>query len=115
MEMTLVGRSYEGLGDHAVDIARRVVYLTGSAPRQLSPLSEHVHGSQQARKLGAETDSDLGFNHSERVTGIEPALSAWESVPSRPVMRPDLRSGLSASDRDRPLVTRVNGPEIIST
>jgi phosphate transport system protein len=57
MEMTLVGRSYEGLGDHAVDIARRVVYLTGSAPRQLSPLSEYVHGSQQARKLGAETDS----------------------------------------------------------
>jgi phosphate transport system protein len=26
MEMTLVGRSYEGLGDHAVDIARRVAF-----------------------------------------------------------------------------------------
>jgi hypothetical protein len=38
----------------------------------------------------------------ERVTGIEPALSAWESVPSGPVMRADLRVGLSASDvRDR--------------
>ena len=46
----------------------------------------------------------------ERVTGIEPALSAWESVPSGPIMRPDLRGGVSASDRDRPLVTGVNGP-----
>jgi hypothetical protein len=48
----------------------------------------------------------------ERVTGIEPALSAWESVPSGPVVRLDLRSGLSASDRERPLITRVNGPAI---
>jgi Phage integrase family len=46
----------------------------------------------------------------ERVTGIEPALSAWESVPSGPIMRPDLRCGVSASDRERPLVTGVNGP-----
>jgi phosphate transport system protein len=34
MEMTLVARFYERLGDHAVNIARRVVYLAGSAPRQ---------------------------------------------------------------------------------
>ena len=46
----------------------------------------------------------------ERVTGIEPALSAWEAVPSGPVTWPDLRCGLSASDRERPLVTGVNGP-----
>jgi hypothetical protein len=46
----------------------------------------------------------------ERVTGIEPALSAWEAVPSEPVMWPDLRRGLSVSDRERPLVTGVNGP-----
>ena len=31
MEMTLVARSYERLADHAVNIARRVVYLAGSA------------------------------------------------------------------------------------
>jgi phosphate transport system protein len=31
MEMTLVARSYERLGDHAVNIARRVVYLAGTA------------------------------------------------------------------------------------
>ncbi len=31
MEMTLVARSYERLGAHAVNIARRVVYLAGSA------------------------------------------------------------------------------------
>jgi phosphate transport system protein len=29
MEMTLVGRYYERLGDHSVNIARRVVYLAG--------------------------------------------------------------------------------------
>ena len=32
MEMTLVARFYERLGDHAVIIARRVVYLAGAAP-----------------------------------------------------------------------------------
>ena len=31
MEMTLVGRSYERLGAHAVNISRRVIYLAGSA------------------------------------------------------------------------------------
>jgi phosphate transport system protein len=33
MEMTLVARFYERLGDHAVNIARRVVYLAGSPPQ----------------------------------------------------------------------------------
>jgi phosphate transport system protein len=32
MEMTLVARCYERLGDHAVNIARRVIYLAGSTP-----------------------------------------------------------------------------------
>ena len=39
-------------------------------------------------------------------------LSAWESVPSGPVTWPDLRGGVSASDRGRPLVTGVNGPAL---
>ena len=34
MEMTLVARFYERLGDHAVNIARRVVYLAGTAKDQ---------------------------------------------------------------------------------
>lgn len=34
MEMTLVARCYERLGDHAVNISRRVVYLAGTQPRQ---------------------------------------------------------------------------------
>ena len=34
MEMTLVARFYERLGDHAVNVARRVVYLAGSQPPQ---------------------------------------------------------------------------------
>jgi phosphate transport system protein len=33
MEMTLVARFYERLADHAVNIARRVVYLAGSGAR----------------------------------------------------------------------------------
>jgi len=33
IEMTLVARFYERLGDHAVNIARRVVYLAGTAHR----------------------------------------------------------------------------------
>jgi len=33
MEMTLVARLYERLGDHAVNIARRVVYLAGPSPQ----------------------------------------------------------------------------------
>jgi len=32
MEMTLVARFYERLGDHAVNIAKRVVYLAGAQP-----------------------------------------------------------------------------------
>ena len=36
----------------------------------------------------------------ERVTGIEPALSAWEAVPSGHVTWPDLRDQLSGSDRE---------------
>jgi phosphate transport system protein len=32
MEMTLVARFYERLGDHAVNVARRVIYLSGSGP-----------------------------------------------------------------------------------
>jgi len=31
MEMTLVARSYERLADHAANVARRVIYLAGSA------------------------------------------------------------------------------------
>jgi phosphate transport system protein len=33
MEMTLIGRCYERLGAHAVNLARRVTYLAGPAPR----------------------------------------------------------------------------------
>jgi phosphate transport system protein len=34
MEMTLVARFYERLADHAVNIARRVIYLAGPAKQQ---------------------------------------------------------------------------------
>ena len=54
--------------------------------------------------------SELRIRGMERVTGIEPALSAWESVQSGLSTWPDLRSRLSVSDRERPLLTGVNGP-----
>ena len=57
-----------------------------------------------------ETSPDLGLSSLERVTRIELALSAWESVPSGPVAWPDLRDGLRVSVRERPFVTEVNGP-----
>jgi phosphate transport system protein len=44
MEMTLVARFYERLGAHAVNIARRVIYLAGSIPEPGSddaPPSDH--------------------------------------------------------------------------
>jgi phosphate transport system protein len=44
MEMTLVARFYERLGDHAVTIARRVVYLAGTAPNQSPPDSDSPPG-----------------------------------------------------------------------
>jgi hypothetical protein len=53
-----------------------------------------------------------GLSLVERVTGIEPAPSAWESLPSGPVRWPDLRRDVSASDRERPLATGVDGPAI---
>jgi hypothetical protein len=61
---------------------------------------------------GRHSENDALAAHSllERVTGIEPALSAWEAVPSGLVTWPDLRGGVSASDRERPLFTGVNGP-----
>ncbi len=34
MEMALVARDYERLGAHAVNIARRVIYLAGTAPHK---------------------------------------------------------------------------------
>jgi phosphate transport system protein len=39
MEMTLVAWFYERLGAHAVNIARRVVYLAGSLPQPIRPVT----------------------------------------------------------------------------
>ena len=63
-----------------------------------------------ATQLHSENITLAACSPLERVTGIEPALSAWEVVPSGPVTWPDLRDRVSASDRERPPVTGVNGP-----
>jgi phosphate transport system protein len=56
MEMTLVARFYERLGDHAVNIARRVVYLAGSAkgdgaPSPGAPLRRSHRPAQPTRPV----------------------------------------------------------------
>jgi hypothetical protein len=45
----------------------------------------------------------------ERMTGIELALSAWESAPLTLDNGPELRIYGSASNREYPLITGVNG------
>ena len=44
-----------------------------------------------------------------RVTGIEPALSTWESVRSWALICPELRSLLSAGHREIPVFAGANG------
>jgi len=46
MEMTLVARFYERLGDHAVNIARRVVYLAGSQSPPDGQAQDESHGEE---------------------------------------------------------------------
>ena len=58
----------------------------------------------------SEVSALAAYFRSERVTRIEPALSAWESVRLRPSTWPDLRVGVSASDRERPLVAGAHRP-----
>jgi hypothetical protein len=53
-----------------------------------------------AQELRSETDTLAACSLLERVTRIELALSAWESVLSGPVTWPDLRDGVSVSDRE---------------
>jgi hypothetical protein len=46
----------------------------------------------------------------ERMTGIEPALSAWEFAESVRFIRPDQQLICSLSVRERPPITAPNGP-----
>jgi phosphate transport system protein len=49
MKMTLVARFYDRLGDHAVNIARRVIYLAGSAH---APAAERISLNSSTRQGG---------------------------------------------------------------
>jgi hypothetical protein len=72
-------------------------------------MARTVHDDPRLVRSGlAEGSLTCGYAV-ERVTRIEPALSAWESVPSRALTCPELRSRLSASDREIPVFTGVNG------
>jgi hypothetical protein len=64
----------------------------GWSRKVLESVPLHASGQQQTainRTITRKLSVRLSFV--ERVTGIEPALSAWESVPSGPVTWPDLR------------------------
>jgi hypothetical protein len=63
----------------------------------------------QVRPKFGSTATGLGGAHPERVTGIEPALSAWESTDFTRNMHRDQHFRGSASDREYPLFTALNG------
>jgi hypothetical protein len=58
----------------------------GEGPAEATAGEWHANATEDQQRLSgtreqqAETGSDLGIHYLERVTGIEPALSAWESV-----------------------------------
>jgi hypothetical protein len=67
MEMTLVARLYERLGAHAVNVARRVIYLAGSG--QAGPLGDKLSAVPVARQ-----DLRQGFHAPAH--GRPPALAS---------------------------------------
>jgi len=78
-----------------------------------------ANGTLMARKIGyrpgvikaqAGEPSLIWAFSLERVTGIEPALSAWGIRQIRAPDRPDLEIRCTASDRDGLCDTGVNGP-----
>jgi len=58
----------------------------------------------------ADKRPELGRHCLERVTGIEPALSAWESNRSRASDMADLGTRHTVGDRDVSFDTGANGP-----
>jgi hypothetical protein len=54
----------------------------------------------------------IGSSHSSlaEFSGGVFALSAWDICAVRPDTPADLRRGIAASDRERSLITRANGP-----
>ena len=77
MEMTLVARFYERLGDHAVNIARRVVYLAGSSA-ELIRRGPRLAGAGSAHPAG-----DVGLGAAvPRV--LEDLLRSGRTPPGRP-------------------------------
>ena len=49
-------------------------------------------------------------SHLERMTGIEPALSAWEFAESVRFIQSEQQIRCTSTTRDRPLITTPNGP-----
>ena len=107
------GRSSEGLD---LDLARRAGDVVGETSPVVDVLgvSPASRSSSMTYSIPARSMSALAT--APRFQVVRPScsrksgLSAWESVPSGPVTCPDLRFGVSASDRERPFVTGVNGP-----
>ena len=80
----------------------------GSCPSANGPLMARTVGYGPRLVRPGLGESPLAWVFAvERVTGIEPALSAWESVQSGASIWPDLRNGLPVSDRESPRFTRV--------
>ena len=102
--MAEVGKRNRGC---RVDRPRQMSHLAvfGAAGTLLTALGFGIGGDARGWVVLARP----GPSSSERVTGFEPALSAWDLC--RPgATPPDLRGGVSVTDREMPLVTGVNGP-----
>ena len=54
---------------------------------RLAPLTDLGEFLKSSKAQRSESASDLAFSL-ERMTGIEPALSAWESAPFDPIRHP---------------------------
>ena len=61
VQLALIGRFYERLGDHAVNISKRVVYIaTGWVPEHAS---DDRHRAQEVVEAAAEAGADVGPEH----------------------------------------------------
>jgi hypothetical protein len=91
---------------------KKIADAISKLTRAEHPRSGTTRGERQVTDslMFAESRRYPGASVVERVTGIEPALSAWESTDITRNMHHDQHFRGSASDRETPLITVVNGP-----
>ena len=76
----------------AVRVIAILRFSTSTRPAALISQTLQANGTKTKQRVSRneetklrKTGFELGLSRLERVTGIEPTLSAWEAVPSGPV------------------------------